>query len=485
MNFNTIATVLGTMAFVTGSAMLIPLVTAIVYGENEGIAVFALTAFLSLTVAFELKSNSRAKDNSLAVREGVAITGLGWLMVSLLGMLPYLLGGYLGLLDSFTESVSGFTGTGATVINDVEILPRSLLLWRSLTNWIGGLGIIVIFMAILPQMGQGAMHIFRAESTTAGANRQFPRIRDNALALFSIYLSLTSVCAGIFVLCGLMPWSAINHALTTIATGGFSIYNNGIIGYNNPALEMWLSFFMLISSVSFTLYLMALRHGKKILFASTELRFYLAIVVTASILISADLVAEMNLSVAEACRYAIFQVTSISSTTAFVTYDFDLWPSFTKGILIMLMFMGGCAGSTSGGLKIARVVLLGKLIKGILWQKMHPQMVYTVEMNGQKVPWEIMTAAGRFFFAYVMVDIMFAAVMIWDGIKMTDAVGVAVSTLASVGPGFGLAGAMSNYSLLPPLSKMFACVVMFLGRLEIFTVLALFSPEFWRRDKGW
>ena len=485
MNFNTVASVLGTMALVTGSAMLVPLGLAIWQNEAEGVAIFALAAFLSLTIAFELKNNSSAKDNSLALREGIAITGLGWLMVSLLGMLPYLLGNYLNLLDSFTESVSGFTGTGATVMNDVEILPDSLLLWRSLTNWIGGLGIIVIFMAILPQMGQGAMHIFRAESTTAGANRQFPRIRDNALALFTIYLFFTSLCTCAFVLCGLTSWAAVNHALTTIATGGFSVYNNGIIGYNSVALEMCMSFFMLISSVSFTLYLMALRHGGKILLNSTELGFFVGIVTVASVLIGIDLMTEMNLPAGEAFRYAVFHVASISSTTAFVTYDFDLWPGFTKGLLIMLMFMGGCAGSTSGGLKIARVVLLGKLIKGILWQKMHPQMVYSVEMNGQKVPWEILTAAGRYFFAYIMIDVTFAGIMILDGIEMTDAVGVAVSTLGSVGPGFGLAGAMSNYSLLPPLSKICACAVMLLGRLEIFTVLALFNPGLWQRGKAW
>jgi len=485
MNFNTIAALLGSMAMFTGSAMLAPLVLAVYREENSGVAVFLLAAFLTLTVAFELKSRSDPKEQTLSVREGIAITGLGWLMVSSLGMLPYLLGGHLNLLDSFTEAISGFSGTGATVINNVEILPQSILLWRSMTGWIGGLGIVVVFMAILPQMGRGAMHIFRAESSTAERNRQFPRIRDNAVALFAIYLTLTSCCAGAYYFCGMDWFAALNHALATIATGGFSIHNDGIIGYESPALELCMSFFMIVAAVSFTLYLMALRHGFKMIRKSTELKAYLCILATAAFLIGVDLIVEMDFHSFDAYRYALFHVASISSTTAFVTNDFDAWPGFSKGILLMLMFMGGCAGSTAGGLKIARVVLLTKLLRLIMQKKLNEHLVQRIEMNGQIVPEEILMSAGRFFFAYLMVDVIFAAVMIVDGIELTDAVGVAVSTLGSVGPGFGISGAFSNYSLLPPLSKIFACLVMFMGRLEIFTVLALLSPEFWRRDKGW
>lgn len=488
MNFNLIAAVLSTMSLTAGAALAAPLVLALYYEEGVGGADFLLVMLVCLIISFELKRRGKGLDpetTTLTVREGIAVTGLGWIMMSLLGMLPYLFSGYMTPLDCFVESVSGFSGTGATVIEDVEALPRSILLWRSLTNWIGGLGIIVIFMAILPQMGRGAMYMFRAESSGPTKDRQLPRIRDNAKALFLIYVSFTSACALVYGFCGMGWFSAWNHALTTIATGGFSIYNDGINVYNNPALEVCMAFFMLISSGSFAMYVVALRRGKRAILQNTEFRVYLLLNVAAAALIVIDLWVEMGMGMLEGLRYTVFHVASISSTTAFVTYDFDGWPAFSKGILLLLMFMGGCAGSTAGGLKISRVVLLVKMLQAIAWQKLHPQMVAQVKMNGQVVPEEVLFSVARFFFAYLMVDVIFAIVMILDGIPMLEAVSVAVSTLGSVGPGFGIEGAMSTYALLPSASKAFACLVMFLGRLEIFTVIALFMPEFWRRRQGW
>ena len=488
MNFNLIAAILSTMSLTAGAALAAPFLLAVYYGEPMGGADFLLVMLICLIISFEFKrrgKNLNPETTSLVVREGIAITGLGWILMSLLGMLPYLFSGYMTPLDCFVESVSGFSGTGATVIEDVEVLPRSMLLWRSLTNWIGGLGIIVIFMAILPQMGRSAMYMFRAESSGPTKDRQLPRIRDNAKALFLIYVSFTAACVLAYMLCGLGWFSALNHGLTTIATGGFSIYNDGINVYNNPALEICMVFFMLLSSGSFAMYVVAWRKGWHVIRQNTEFRVYLILNVAAVLFIISDLLIEMGMGVLDALRYTIFHVASISSTTAFVTYDFDSWPAFSKGILLLLMFMGGCAGSTAGGLKISRMVLLVKMLHSIVQQKLHPQMVYQVKMNGQVVPEDVLFSAARFFFAYVMVDIIFAAFMIFDGIPMVEAVSVAVSTLGSVGPGFGLEGAMSTYALLPPASKAFACIVMFLGRLEIFTVIALFTPEFWRRRKGW
>ena len=488
MNLNLIAAVLSTMSLTAGAALAAPFLLAVCYGEPMGGANFLLVMLICLILSFELKRRGKNIDpevTTLGVREGIAVTGLGWLMMSLLGMLPYLFSGYMTPLDCFVESVSGFSGTGATVIEDVEILPKSILLWRSLTNWIGGLGIIVIFMAILPQMGRGAMYMFRAESSGPTKDRQLPRIRDNAKALFLIYVVFSIICALVYMLCGLSWFSALNHALTTIATGGFSIYNDGITAYESPALEFCMAFFMILSSASFAMYVTAWRQGCRVIWQNTEFRVYLAVVAGAAFLIALDLCVETDMDVWDVARYSVFHVASISSTTAFVTYDFDAWPAFSKCIMLILMFMGGCAGSTSGGLKISRMVLLVKMVQSVVRQKLHPQMVYQVRMNGRVVPEEVLFSVARFFFAYMMVDVAFAAVLIFDGVSMTEAVSVAVSTLGSVGPGFGLEGAMSSYALLSPISKAAACVVMFLGRLEIFTVIALFTPEFWSRKKGW
>ena len=482
MNIFIVSHVLETLVLAMGASMFLPLSFAAFVGENDAFAAFLVAMFLALIVAFEMKNRPVVGLTHLSVREGIAITGLGWLVVSFLGMLPYVFGGYMNLLDAFTESVSGFSGTGATVLADVEILPKSVLLWRSLTGWVGGLGIIVIFMAILPQTGKNGLFLFRAESS---GERQLPKIHEQAKALFAVYFILTALCTTVYVLCGMDIFSAVNHAFTTIATSGFSLYNNGVIGYNSFALEMCMAFFMIAASLSFSLYLTAWQRGLKRIALDTQLKTYIIMLAVAMTLVFVDLATEGGMDIVSAFRRAVFHVASISSTTAYVTNDFDVWPPFAKIILLMLMFVGGCAGSTSGGLKMSRAVLLVKSVQAILQKKFHPQTLPTVKMNGQLVTDETLRGVARYFFAYVLTDVFFALVMIIDGISLGDAVAVSISTLGSIGPGFGLAGAMSTYELLPPVSKITACFVMFLGRLEIFTVLVMFTPEFWRRKKGW
>ncbi len=484
MNIAVVANVLGTLVLAAGATMFFPLALSVILEENEAAAAFLVSAVLCLIVAFELK-NHGLQAGRLSIREGIAITGLGWLSVSFLGMLPYVFGGYMNVLDGFTESVSGFSGTGATVLKSVEALPMSVLLWRSLTGWIGGLGIIVIFVAILPQAGRGSVFMMKAESTGPTSERQLPKIRDNAKALFGVYFIFTALCALSYRLCGMDVFAAVNHACSTIATGGFSVFDDGIVRYNSPALELCMAFFMLISSGSFALYLTAFNHGIKRLTHNTELRVYLAIVAVAAVLVFADLALETDMDLLASLRYAVFHVTSISSTTAYVINDFDEWPAFSKAVLLILMFIGGCAGSTSGGLKVSRVVLLFKLTEMLVKQKMHPQMITGVRLNGQNIPDEVMIGVARYFFAYIIVDIVFAMIMVMNGLPLVESTGVSISTMGSVGPGFGFAGATSTYEELPPLCKIAACGVMFLGRLEIFTVAVMFTPEFWRRKKGW
>ncbi|MBR6710284.1 MAG: TrkH family potassium uptake protein [Selenomonadaceae bacterium] len=485
MNLRLVSAILGYLTLACGAAMLPPLLLAGFLNESAA-ASFLLSMLLCLGVAFELERYGAVTDqDNLSVREGIAITGLGWLLVSLLGMFPYFTGGYLNLLDSIVESVSGFSGTGATVIEDVEILPKSILLWRSLSNWVGGLGIIVIFMAILPSAGRGAVYMFRAESTGPTHERQMPHIRDNAKALFRVYVVFTAVCAIAYWLCGLSPFPAVNHAMTTIATGGYSIYNGAVMDYGNLWLEGCMSFFMVLSSGSFAMYVMTWRHGWGGILRNTEFRAYLWIIAVAAVMISIDLIVEMKMDVVSALRYSVFQVASLSSTTGFVSYDFDTWPPLAKGLLMMTMFLGGCAGSTAGGLKVSRIVLLFRMVLSIVWQKVHPQAMKPVKMNGQPVPDDVLYGVARFFFAYVMLDVLFALVMLLDGIDLIDAVSVSISTMGSVGPGFGIEGATSTYALLPDFSRACACIFMFLARLEIFTVIAMLTPEFWSREKGW
>lgn len=486
MNRRIVAGLLGYLTLFCGAAMIPPFVLAATVEEGDGAAAFLLSIFLCLAATFELErfGGLKGKDN-LSTREGIAITGLGWLLISILGLVPYFAGGYLNLLDSMVESFSGFSGTGATVIEDVEILPRSILLWRSMSNWFGGLGIVVIFMAIMPQFGRGAMFILKAETTGPTKDRQMPRIRDNAKALFLIYVTLTLLCAVAYFLCGLEPFAAVNHAMTTIATGGFGVYNGTVGEYGNAYLEYCMAFFMIVSSGSFAMYVVASRKGIGVIFRNTEFKTYLTIITVATIVIACDLTVEMFAPPEIAIRAAVFHVASLSSTTGFVAHDFDAYPPLSKAFMMMMMFLGGCAGSTAGGLKVARIILLFKFVALIVRQKLHPNLISQVKLSGSPIDEDVVYGAAKFFFAVVLLDVLFAAVMMFDGIDFVNAISVSVSTMASVGPGFGIEGATSTYSLLPSLSKFCACGFMFLSRLEIFTVLALCSPSFWQQSKNW
>ena len=486
MNKRIVFGLLGYLTLATGAAMLPPLILATMSNHHGDAAAFLLAMFLCIAVTFELErfGGLQGKDN-IGVREGVAVTGLGWLLVSILGTVPYIAGGYLNVVDSLVESFAGFSGTGATVFADVEILPQSILLWRSLSNWVGGLGIVVIFMAILSQFGRGAMFILKAETTGPTKERNMPRIRDNAKMLFKIYVALTFFCAVGYYLCGLNIFAAVNHAMTTIATGGYSVYNSTVNEYGNPYLEFCMAFFMIVSSGSFAMYATACRKGIGVIFRNAEFKIYLMIISVAAIIISADLILEMQLETGFAIRSAIFHVASLSSTTGFVAHDFDEYPPISKVFLMMTMFLGGCAGSTAGGLKVARIILLFKFVVMIVRQKIHPQLINTVKLNGKTIDEGVVHGAARFFFAIVMLDIIFSFVMMFDGIDFINSISVSVSTMASVGPGFGIEGATSTYGLLPTFSKLAACVCMFLSRLEIFTVLILLTPSFWKDSGGW
>ena len=486
MNRRIVLGLLGYLTLFCGASMIPPFILAATAEEFDGAAAFLLSIFLCLAATFELErfGGLSGKDN-IGIREGIAITGLGWLLISLLGLVPYFAGGYLNLLDSMIESFSGFSGTGATVIEDVEILPRSILLWRSMTNWVGGLGIVVIFMAIVPQFGRGGMFILKAETTGPTKDRQMPRIRDNAKGLFSIYVALTTLCAVAYFLCGLDLFVAINHAMTTIGTGGYGVFNGTVNEYGNEYLEWCMAFFMLIASGSFAMYLVAFNKGFEVIFRNTEFRTYLMIIFAASLIIAADLVLEMNTNPVTALRSAFFHATSIGSTTGFVAHDYDTYPPISKIFMTMMMFLGGCAGSTAGGLKVSRLILLFKFVVMIVRQKLHPNLITQVTLSGRPIDEDVVFGAAKFFFTIVIMDILFAAVMMFDGISFVNAVSVSVSTMSSVGPGFGIEGATSTYALLPDLSKFCACGFMFLSRLEVFTVLAMLSPSFWHKSKNW
>lgn len=484
MDLRLVAYFLGEISLACGAVLLWPFGLSLFYAETSQTA-FLLSIISCMILGVLLWKGGRQTADSLSVREGIAVTGLGWLLVTFLGMLPYVFGGYLGFLDGAFESISGFTGTGATVIDQLEQLPESILLWRSLTHWLGGLGIIVIFIAVLPQIGHSAVYMYNAEISGPAPERVLPRLKEMASVLFTMYVLFTSVAAVVYLLCGMELLDALNHAFSTIATGGFSTYDTNAIHFDNVLIEGWMTFFMVLSGGNFGLYYRVYQRGFSVLLRNTEFKAYLGILLTATGLIMLNLMYNLGYEPAQSLRYASFQVASIA-TTGFVSADFDAWPNFSKAVLLLLMFTGGCAGSTAGGIKISRIVLLVKMAGVSLWQQLHPHAMAEVRMNGVHIAEETLHRAAQFFFVYMMFVAFWAMLLMSEGeLTMFDAIGLSVTTMGSVGPGFGVAGATCTYSGLSDFTKTVLCLSMLLGRLEMFTFLVMLRPAFWRRQKGW
>lgn len=481
MDIRIILYVLGRISMALGMVLTLNAVVSIVC-QDDGLLALAGAALVSFAVGMGMQRSRKGAVDDLSVREGIAITSLSWILVTFLGMLPYVFGGYLNILDGILECISGLSGTGATVITDIEVLPQSILVWRSLTHWLGGLGIIVIFIALFPQFGHGIVHMMDAESTGPTSDRMLPRVRQMAKALFTVYVILTTAATVALMACGLDFLTALEHAFSTIATGGFSPYNDSVAHFGSPIIEGVLALFMILSSANFSIYVAAWRKGIGVIFRDTEFRLYVALVLGAAALMSLNLIYGASYDPLEAVRETFFQAASISSSTGFVSADFDQWPSFSKGILLFLMFCGGCAGSTAGGLKVTRLMLLMKTMRSVVQQKLSPRSVVQVHSNGEDYNEEILYGVARFFVAYVILDILWTVLFIGDGVPTLDAIGLSVSTMGSCGPAFGTVGPTCTYAELPVFSKVIVCISMLLGRLEMFPVLALLMPSFWRHS---
>lgn len=445
---------------------------------------FVLSIIITLVMGLILLAYGK-KDGRMGVREGFVIVAGAWLLTSLTGALPYALSGAVPTyLDGLFESVSGLTTTGASVIDNVEILPKSILLWRSLTHWLGGMGIIVLFIVFLPNM-TGAVHLFNAEVTGPTSERVLPRIRDNALKLWQIYFGLTVAQIFLLIIVGMNWFDAINHSFATMATGGFSTKNTSIAYYDNLWIELIIIVFMIIAGVNFSLYYQAWRSGLNKIFKDIEFQFYLLIIIVSTLLIALSLWWTMGIDGGNSLRQALFQVASIITTTGFATANFDQWPSATKIILLCLMFIGGSAGSTAGGMKVSRIVLLFKLGWVELRRAIHPKAVINVRFAKKTVDPVIFNTVAVFFFLFLSIFAVATLLLAAIGLEPLDAMSAVVATLGNVGPGFGVIGPTTTFSSINAFGESVLILCMLLGRLELFTLLVLVQPEFWRSRKGW
>lgn len=481
MNIKVIAYVLSRLQFAVTLSLCVPLVTAMWWGEACALD-FVGTIMVSLGLAVFLSNNGKLEHETLTIREGIAVTGIAWFLIPLVASLPFISSHYLNVVDGIFEGVSGLTCTGASVFTHLDNLPRSLLLWRSLTHWLGGLGIIVIYIAMFPQPGSGAARMFNAEGAGPLESRVVPRMQSTAHALLIIYVFFTTALVVLLLLCGVDLFKAVNLSMSTVATGGFATTDGSVGDLHSLPAELAIILFMIIGGGNFGLYFLAWKKGIRYMWQDTELKVYLAIMGIVSLLVAANLFLAAGLELGEAVRYAAFQIATVMTTTGFSTANFDEWPAFAKFCIILVMLTGGCAGSTSGGIKISRIIILCKMVGNIIQEKLHPKSIARVTMEKQSQSSKVVYRVARFFFLYVMLSLVAACMFNFDGLPVADSIMLGLSCMGNAGVAFGEAYTFYD---LPDFTKLVCCLCMIIGRLEIFTFLAMLQPGFWKRNSNW
>lgn len=484
VNFRIISKIIGSLLFLESFFMAICLAMAFYFQEDDVMA-FMLSTLLTFGSGCIFLFFGHNAENSLSRRDAYVVVTAAWLVFSIFGMFPFLAHGCItNITDAFFESTSGFTTTGASIIDDVEILPHAILFWRSLTQWIGGLGIVFFTIAILPSLVGGSVKVFAAEATGPIRSKMHPRLSTSAKWIWSIYLILTLTCGLSYWAAGMNWFEALNYSMTTTATGGFAIHNESTEFFHSPTIDYISITFQFLSGINFTLlYISIIKMRVKTLFTNSEFKLYIGIVAGATLWITYLLLTRMGYDLEHAFRSALFQVVSFITTTGMFNEDAGTWPHITWVILGVVMYIGACAGSTSGGFKCIRGVMLLKVIRNNFRQILHPNAVLPVKINGMNVPQSKIVALFAFFTLTMLMTLITATIMIVAGIDNTNAITIALSCVSNVGPTLGTQiGPVMSWSVLPEYIKWILCPLMLMGRLEIMTVLVLFTPAFWREN---
>lgn len=485
MRIGRVIYLLGRVLVILGLSLLLPLACALIYREPDWTA-FALCAPLVAGAGMAMILLCRRhRRQTMRQRESFLFVTASWLVAGLVGAIPYLLAGSFGdLASALFESFSGFSTTGASAMTDIEIMPHGILFWRSLTHWLGGAGIVLLFIALIQQdnSGEGGA-VFKAEfSGGALAERVAPRIEDNAQAIFTVYLALTLACLLALLLAGMDFFDALCHSLATVSTGGFSTKNLSIGAYNSPAIEWVVAIFLFLSSINFALYYIAFaRRRLKKACADQELRWYLGAVLVATALVLAPLLRGGVMDWNDGLRHAFFQVTAIMSTGGFCTVDFDLWPNTSRLVLFVLMFVGGCAGSTASSIKMNRWYLATRASISELTRVFRPTGVFSVYYNGRIVSEGVLRSLTHYFYMYLALTFAGAFLLTLTGMDWIESFSGALASISNVGPAHGSLGPAGNYAAVPAFGKLVLSFLMLLGRLELYTVLVLLVPALWRK----
>ena len=485
MNVKSISRTVGLILLITGIFQLFPLLIAVIDHEPKNILAYIESLCLILLVGGALVLFSRGGNRMFSAQEGFAATGLSWIFMSAFGALPFFLSGQIpSYVDAFFEMVSGFTTTGASILTDVEALSRCNLFWRSFSHWLGGMGVLVFLLAVVPgarKNGGTGIYLMRAESPGPSVDKLTPHLRQTAMILYGIYILLTALCIVCLLLGGMPVFDSFCIAFGTAGTGGFAIKNSSMGGYS-CFLQTVVTVFMFLFGVNFSLYYMLLLRKFKAVFKNEELRLYFGIAASSIVLITIN-ISRMYNTVYESVHHAAFQVVSIMTTTGYGTVDFEQWPAFSKAILLSLMFIGASAGSTGGGLKVSRVLLLMKSIRRTIRKALHPRRVQPVYMDGRAVSEEVCDNVNAYLAIYCVILVLSFAIISVDGFSIGTNFSAVASCFNNIGPGFELVGATQNFSIYSDLSKIILSLDMLLGRLEIFPLLLLLSPDTWSRRR--
>jgi len=483
VNFPLVYKIIGSLLFLLGMLLGICVVIAIYYREDDMMA-FLIATILTVCTGFVLKYLGRNANNNLSRRDSYFLVTATWVIFTFFGMQPFLIGGYIpSVTDAFFETMSGFSTTGATILDDVEWLPHGILYWRTQTQWIGGLGIVFFTIAILPSMvGSGSVKVFAAEATGPMRSKMHPRLSTMAKWIWSIYLGLTVACVLTYYFCGMELFDSINYAMTTTATGGFSTHNDSAAFFRSPAIEYFAILFQFLAGINFTmLYIAIFKLKIGALFKSSEFRLYIFVITTTTLWICYLLITRNGYEMERAFRSALFQVVSFMTTTGLFNDDAATWPHVTWVILGCLMFVGACSGSTTGGFKCIRAVMLFKVLRNEFTHILHPNAVLPVKIDGQPVPQRKLTTLLAFFTIFTFMVLIAATIMIVEGIDNTNAITIALSCISNVGPTLGTQiGPVMSWSELPNYIKWICSALMLIGRLEIISVLVLFTRGFWK-----
>ncbi|RHA69047.1 TrkH family potassium uptake protein [Roseburia intestinalis] len=478
MNYSIVLYILGCVLKFESAFLVLPALVGLIYREHASVSYLAV-AVLCLILGF-LLTHKKPRSTNLYTREGFVAVALSWIIMSIFGAIPFVLTGDIPFyVDALFETISGFTTTGSSILTDVESISKASLFWRSFSHWIGGMGVFVFIMAILPMMGGSTMNLMKAESPGPSVSKLVPHVKDTAKILYGIYIAITICEATILRALGMPLFDSLTTTFGTVGTGGFGIRNDSIAGYS-PAIQITITVFMILSGINYTAYFYILTGKIKELFKIEEVRWYLAIIFGSVAVITWN-VRSLYPTFSETLRHAFFQVGSIITTTGYATTDFDLWPALSKTLLVTLMFIGACAGSTSGGIKVSRILILLKTIRKELSLIIHPRQVKKIRMDGHPVDHETLRSANVFLVVYFVLLLTSMLLISVDEFDFSTNFTSVVTVLNNIGPGLNLVGPTQNFSIFSPFSKFVLMFDMLAGRLELFPMMILLMPSTWKR----